>query len=160
MKKILLTLTLLLTATFLWAGKPINKVQTLVDEYRHYDGFDNVTLGPLALSFVKTLAFCDADLDQEDREILRAFSEIRCLTVLDFEDAEAAVKGRFVKKVQQLLKGMELILEAKEDGDRLSIYGIDDGTAIRDCILWDPEGTLIYVRGNVTLDKLMAAAND
>lgn len=160
MKKIILTLTLLLSATFLWAGKPINKVQTLVNEYRHNDGFDYVSLGPLALKLVKAVAFHDADMDPEDREILRSFSDIRRLTVLDFEDARDDVKERFVQKVQQALKGMELILEAKDDGDRLSIYGMDDGEKIHDCILWNPEGTLICVRGTVTLDKLMEAVND
>ena len=55
---------------------------------------------------------------------------------------------------------MELILEAKDDGDKLSIYGIDKGDEIRDCILWDPDGTIICVRGSVTLDKLMAAVNN
>lgn len=160
MKKILLTISLLLSATLLWAGKPVNKVQALVKEYRQYDGFDNVTMGPLALSLLKTIALSDADLDREDREVLRSFSKIRRLTVLDFEDADAVVKERFVKKVQKALKGMELILEAKDDGDQLSIYGIDDGSQISDCILWNPNSTLICVKGSVTLDKLMAAVND
>ena len=160
MKKLLITLTILLTGTLAWAGNPAAKVQTLVNEFRHNEGFDGITLGPLGLSLVKTLALSDSDMDAEDREVLKAFTHIRRLSILDFEDARPDVKERFVSRVKKILEGMELILEAKDDGSRLSIYGIDNGKEIKDCILFDPSGTLICVRGSVTLEKLMAAVNN
>lgn len=164
MKKLLLTLTIFLgpaffAATMALAGNPAGKMQTLIHEFRHHEGFDGISLGPLGIGLIKTVALSDSDLDAEDREILRAFNKIKKLTILDFEDAGADVKTRFVQRAQQILSKMELIMEAKGDGDRLSIYGIDDGTQIRDCILWDPTGTLICIRGSVNLEKLMAAAN-
>ena len=160
MKKLLITLTILLTGTLAWAGNPAAKVQTLVNEFRHNEGFDGITLGPLGLSLVKTLALSDSDMDAEDREVLKAFTHIRRLSILDFEDARPDVKERFVSRVKKILEGMELILEAKDDGSRLSIYGIDNGKEIKDCILFDPSGTLICVRGSVTVEKLMAAVNN
>ena len=160
MKKLLITLTILLAGTLAWAGNPAAKVQTLVNEFRHNEGFDGITLGPLGLSLVKTLALSDSDMDAEDREVLKAFTHIRRLSILDFEDARPDVKERFVSRVKKILEGMELILEAKDDGSRLSIYGIDNGKEIKDCILFDPSGTLICVRGSVTLEKLMAAVNN
>ena len=160
MKKLLITLTLLLAGTLAWAGNPAAKVQTLVNEFRHNEGFDGITLGPLGLSLVKTLALSDSDMDAEDREVLKAFTHIRRLSILDFEDARPDVKERFVSRVKKILEGMELILEAKDDGSRLSIYGIDNGKEIKDCILFDPSGTLICVRGSVTVEKLMAAVNN
>ena len=160
MKKLLITLTILLTGTLAWAGNPAAKVQTLVNEFRHNEGFDGITLGPLGLSLVKTLALSDSDMDAEDREVLKAFTHIRRLSILDFEDARPDVKERFVSRVKKILEGMELILEAKDDGSRLSIYGIDNGKEIKDCVLFDPSGTLICVRGSVTVEKLMAAVNN
>lgn len=160
MKKLLITLTILLAGTLAWAGNPAAKVQTLVNEFRHNEGFDGITLGPLGLSLVKTLALSDSDMDAEDREVLKAFTHIRRLSILDFEDARPDVKERFVSRVKKILEGMELILEAKDDGSRLSIYGIDSGKEIKDCILFDPSGTLICVRGSVTVEKLMAAVNN
>ncbi len=160
MKKLLITLTILLAGTLAWAGNPAAKVQTLVNEFRHNEGFDGITLGPLGLSLVKTLALSDSDMDAEDREVLKAFTHIRRLSILDFEDARPDVKERFVSRVKKILEGMELILEAKDDGSRLSIYGIDNGKEIKDCILFDPSGTLICVRGSVTVEKLMAAVNN
>ena len=160
MKKLLITLTILLAGTLAWAGNPAAKVQTLVNEFRHNEGFDGITLGPLGLSLVKTLALSDSDMDAEDREVLKAFTHIRRLSILDFEDARPDVKERFVSRVKKILEGMELILEAKDDGSRLSIYGIDNGKEIKDCIRFDPSGTLICVRGSVTVEKLMAAVNN
>lgn len=160
MKKLLITLTILLAGTLAWAGNPAAKVQTLVNEFRHNEGFDGITLGPLGLSLVKTLALSDSDMDAEDREVLKAFTHIRRLSILDFEDARPDVKERFVSRVKKILESMELILEAKDDGSRLSIYGIDNGKEIKDCILFDPSGTLICVRGSVTVEKLMAAVNN
>lgn len=158
MKKLLVTLTILLTGTFLWAGVPA-KVQTLMNEYKHHDGFDHVSIGPLGMTLMKGIILSDKDLDAEDRAALGAFESIRRLTILDFEDAQADVKARFISKLQHILNGMDLILETKDSDSRLSIYGVDDGRTVRDCILFDPDGTLIVVRGKIGMDKLMELAN-
>lgn len=158
MKKLLVTLTILLTGTLLWAGVPA-KVQTLMNEYKHHDGFDHVSIGPLGMTLMKGIVLSDKDLDAEDRAALGAFESIRRLTILDFEDAQADVKARFISKLQRILNGMDLILETKDSDSRLSIYGVDDGRTVRDCILFDPDGTLIVVRGKIGMDKLMEMAN-
>ena len=158
MKKLLVTLTILLTGTMLWAGVPA-KVQTLMNEYKHHDGFDHVSIGPLGMTLMKGIVLSDKDLDAEDRAALGAFESIRRLTILDFEDAQADVKARFISKLQRILNGMDLILETKDSDSRLSIYGVDDGRTVRDCILFDPDGTLIVVRGKIGMDKLMELAN-
>lgn len=158
MKKLLVTLTILLTGTLLWAGVPA-KVQTLMNEYKHHDGFDHVSIGPLGMTLMKGIVLSDKDLDAEDRAALGAFDSIRRLTILDFEDAQADVKARFISKLQHILNGMDLILETKDSDSRLSIYGVDDGRTVRDCILFDPDGTLIVVRGKIGMDKLMELAN-
>ena len=158
MKKLLVTLTILLTGTLLWAGVPA-KVQTLMNEYKHHDGFDHVSIGPLGMTLMKGIVLSDKDLDAEDRAALGAFESIRRLTILDFEDAQADVKARFISKLRHILNGMDLILETKDSDSRLSIYGVDDGRTVRDCILFDPDGTLLVVRGKIGVDKLMELAN-
>ena len=72
MKKITITLILLFITALLWAGKPA-KVQTLINQYRHNDGFESVSFGPLGLSLMRTFALSDSDLDEEDRAALHAF---------------------------------------------------------------------------------------
>jgi len=159
MKKIVFTLILLMTTALVWAGKPA-KVQNLINQYRHHDGFETVSFGPLGMSLMRTFALSDNDLDEEDRAALHAFDKIRRICILDFEDAQEEVKARFVSKVRRVLDGMELILEAKDEGSRLSIYGEDRNGKLKDCILFDPDGTLICVSGSVNMEKLMSLAND
>ena len=158
MKKFLFTLIVLLGSTLAWAGKPA-KVQTLINEYRHQDGFETLSVGPVGISLLRTLIRHSGDVDAEDLEVLRCFDKIRRLTIVDYEDADADVRARFNRKAERLLKGMELILEAKDDGERLSIYGTDDGGSVRDCILYSPEGMLLCVKGSLNLEKLMEYAD-
>ena len=127
MKRLLLTLLLLLTCILVWAGKPA-KVQTIINEYCHHDGFERVWLGPL--------------------------------TILDFEDARADVKERFLERVSQILRGMDLILETKSDGETMRIYGRDNGDSISNCILLDPSGTIICYKGRIKLERLLELADD
>ena len=157
MKKLILTIIVLFVSIMTWAGSPA-KVLTLMNEYKHHEGFDSVTIGPLGLSLMKSIVLSDKDLDDEDRKALQAFKQIRRLSVLDFGDAEAQLKARFVSKVSQVLNGMELLLEAKDSSSRLSIYGVDDGGTVRDCVLFDPEGTLICVKGKIDMESLMQMA--
>lgn len=143
----------------MWAGKPA-KVLTLVNQYKHNDGFETVSFGPLGLSLVKAFALSDSDLDEEDRNALRAFDKIRRICILDFGDAREEIKAQFVEKVSALLDGMELLLEAKDSSNQLSIYADDSRGVLKDCILFDPDGTLICLRGSVDVERLMALAND
>lgn len=159
MKKILLSLTLLLTGVLLWAGTP-EKVQTLINEYRHQDGFDTISIGPLGMSLMKGIIRFSDEVDDEDLAVLRSFNSIRRVTIVDFEEADETARSRFTRKVEKLLARMELILEAKDDGDRLSIYGIDDGDKVRDCVLYSPDGMLICVKGAVNLEQLLEQAHD
>lgn len=160
MKKTLLTITILLiSAALSWAGGPA-KVQSLIKQYRDKDGFETVSIGPMGMLLARTVTRLSADVDKEDLAILRSFDSIRRVTILNFSDADSSAREHFIQKMQKALKGMELILEAKDDGDGLSIYGVDDGKRVRDCILYSPDGTLICLRGSIDLEKLMAAAGN
>lgn len=159
MKKIILTITLLFTAALLWAGTP-SKVQSLINEYKHHEGFEGITLGPISLAIVRGIALHSDDIDDEDRAFLKSFSSVSRVSILDFEDAEPGIKSRFVEKVKKVLDKMSLILEAKDSGETVRIYAEEDGDDLRDCVLFSDEGTIILVRGKVKTEQLMAAFND
>lgn len=158
MKKLLILFTLSGLFTLSCSAGP-GSVQTLINQYRHNEGFEHISMGPLALSLVKGAVLLDG-ADQEDLALLNAFRKIRKVSILSFEDASADVKERFVQHVRAFLDGMELILEAKDEGNHLSIYGVDEEGRIRDCVLFDPSGTLICVRGTLNLEQLLALEND
>lgn len=159
MKKILLSLTLLLSGVLLWAGTP-EKMQTVINEYRHQDGFDTISIGPLGMTLMKGIIRFSDDVDQEDLAMLRSFDSIRRVTIVGFEEADEAVRSRFTRKVEKLLSRMELILEAKDDGNRMSIYGIDEGGRVRDCVLYSPDSMLICVKGSLNVEQLLSSAHD
>ena len=152
MKKAFLTL-LLTTATLLcaWAGKP-SQLARLARQYKHLDGFEMVSIGPLGTALLKGTVRSAAN--KQDREALKVFSDIKRLLVVDFEDIPSDKKASFNAKVEKILAGMELIMEAKEDGDLVRIYGIDNGDSIQDCVIYSREGNLLVSQGHVKLDKL------
>lgn len=152
MKKALLTLILALaTMATAWAGKPSQLVR-LARQYKGVNGFEMVSLGPMGTALLKGAA--SISTDKEDWAALRSFSGIRRFTLVDFEDIPAAKKADFAAKVERILKGMDLILEAKDDGEITRIYGIDDGKRLKDCILYCSDGTLLITQGSIRLDQL------
>lgn len=154
MKKVLATLlTALCVTSCVWAGTP-SRVESLVKEYRQNDGFEVLSLGRFGLSLLKIAAAASGEMDEEDRAILAQFNNIKGITIVDFEDASEAVKADFAGKLEKMLGKMELILEAKDSGEAVRIYGVDNGNSIGDCILYSRNGALICTRGSIETDKL------
>ena len=156
MKTRIITLisSLLITTCVAWGGNP-SKVKTLVKEYRHMEGVEVVSLGPVSLGLLKVAARNFGDLDAEDRMALKTVDGVKGLTIMDFEDADEAVKAAINQKLGKVLAKMELLMEVKDEGDVVRIYGRDDGRKLRDCVLYSADGTLICTQGAIDTDKLV-----
>lgn len=154
MKKAIITICIALSTTLsAWAGTPA-KIDNLVRQFKGQEGFEVVTLGRLGMSLMRTAVSLDKDLDREDREALNAFKGIKKLTIVDFEDASPAQKARFCAKIENVLEDMELVMEAKDGEETLRIYGIEDGSRIRDCILYSSDGALLFAAGSIDMDRI------
>ncbi len=154
MKKALLTLFLVLaTLASAWAGKPSQLIR-LARQYKGVDGFEMISLGPMGTALLKGAVSLSGEVDKEDRKTLKAFTDLRRFTLVDFEDIPADKKASFTAKVERILSGMELILEAKDDGETTRIYGIEKGNRLKDCILYCSDGTLLITSGSIGLDQL------
>ena len=154
MRKALLTVIIALaTGLSAWAGKT-NKVQNLVDQYKDYDGFEVVSLGRVGTSLIKGVVKVSADMDEEDRKALKVFSGIKRLTIVGFEDAQQQVKDRFAKKLDKILEDMELIMEINDSGECVRFYGVEDGSSIKDCIMYSSNCALIITEGAIDLEKM------
>ena len=154
MKKALLTLIIALAGLSAWAGNQTGKVQNLVRQFKDCEGFEVVSLGRLGTSLMKGVIRLSVDMDDEDRAALNVFTNIKSLSIVDFEDAHPGDKERFVKKLGKILDGMELIMEVSDDGDHVCFYGIEDGSKVRDCIMYSSDGCLILTEGSIDFDKL------
>ena len=157
MKKKLITLMMLLSlGTVALAGEPNRQLRNLVSDYRGTQGFDVVDLGGVSLSLLKAAAKTAAKTP-EDREALRLFNGLKRLTIVDFSEAEPEVKDKFLRKVNRILRSGEMLLEAKDGGETVRIYGTssDDGNLLEDVALLAGEA-LIFVRGSIRADQVAA----
>ncbi len=160
MKKILLTLSLVLCLVpTAWAGNPAGKIRTLMNEFRDEPGFEVVDMGPLALGLIRAAARTEAKND-DDRKALQVFKDIKRLTVLDFSDADAAHKEKFLRKAKRILADEEMLMEAKDGGETVRIYGLSNaaGDILEDIILLAGDA-LISVRGKIRADLIGELVN-
>ena len=137
-----------------WAGNPSGKIRTLVNDFRDQPGFEVVEMGPVALGLIRVAARGEVKND-DDRKALQVFKDIKRLTILDFSDADAAHKEKFLRKARRILADEEMLMEAKDGGETVRIYGLSNaaGDILEDIILL-AEDALISVRGKIRADLI------
>ena len=142
-----------------WAGNPAGKLRTLVNEFRNEPGFEMVDMGPVALGLIRAAARGEAKTE-DDRKALQIFKDIKHLTVLDFSDAEASRKEKFLRKATRVLSDEEVLMEAKDDGETVRVYGMSNATGdiLEDIIILAGDA-LISVRGKIRADLIGELVN-
>lgn len=137
-----------------------SEISVLVSEYRLMPGFETVKIGSLGMSLLKRLA--TAALADEDPDAVAAMASIKgvkSLEVLDYEEAPARLKIQFNDRLSRILRPENLVLEAKDDGETVQIYGTlsEDGLKVSDFIFFAPQDcALICMFGTVNLAELSA----
>ena len=159
MKKILITLLMILSlGTGAQAGRANQNPQlrNLVTSYKGTEGFEIVDLGGVALSLMKAAARSAAETE-EDRQAMALFKGIKRLTVVDFSDASDHAREAFLRKANRILDQGEMLMEAKDGGETIRIYGSSskDENFLEDIVLL-AEDTLIFVRGTIRIDQIEA----
>ena len=142
-----------------WAGNPSGLIRTLVNEFRDQPGFEVVDMGPVALGLIRAAARGEVK-NEEDRKALQVFKDIKRLTILDFSDADAAHKEKFLRKAKRVLAEEEMLMEAKDGGETVRIYGMSNaaGDILEDIILL-ADDALISVRGKIRADLVGELVN-
>ena len=142
-----------------WAGNPSGKIRTLVNDFRDQPGFEVVEMGPVALGLIRAAARGEVKND-DDRKALQVFKDIKRLTILDFSDADEARKEKFLRKAKRILADEEMLMEAKDDGETVRIYGLSNaaGNILEDIIILAGDA-LISVRGKIRADLVGELVN-
>ena len=93
----------------------------------------------------------------EDRAALELFKGLKRLTIVDFSDAAPEAREKFLRKADRILKGGEMLMEAKDSGETVRIYGTSSAndTLLEDIALL-AEDTLIFLRGTIRTDQVEA----
>ncbi len=121
------------------------------------NNLDVVSIGSLGISAIKL----GASLSGEDSEDLRTaaslFKGLRKLLIVSYDECPEDVRERFNRKVGRTLNGCEVLFEAKDGSEAVSVYGTvsKDGSKISDVVLFAPEdGALICFFGTISASKL------
>jgi nitrogen regulatory protein PII-like uncharacterized protein len=93
----------------------------------------------------------------EDRAALGVMDGITKFVAVEYQGASASEKASFNKEINALLGDAEKIVEVKDAGDSVDIYGTlsKDGEKIRDIIIHMPEeSSLVCIFGTVDIKDL------
>ena len=134
-----------------WAGNPSGKIRTLMNEFRDEPGFEVVDMGPVALGLIRAAARGEVKTE-DDRKALQVFKDIKRLTILDFSDAEASRKEKFLRKAKRVLAEEEMLMEAKDGGETVRIYGLSNVSDILEDVIILAGDALISVHGKIRAD--------
>lgn len=144
---------------------PRSEIKSIVDDFKRYDEFEGLSIGKFWLNLFKGVAKVSAD-DEEDKEevqaLLKTMKSVDRLIVADYEDCSAEVKAKFNARMSKALDGVELLMEAKDEGELVRIYGyVDkDGTEIKDLVIFSPEeGEFVCMFGTLRMEQLEGMVN-
>lgn len=118
-------------------------------------GLDMVTIGNFWIKTgAKFLSF--ADDDQDMKEAARLMKSLNKLMIVSYDGCEERLRSDFDRKIGKTLDGCDLLMEAKDGGESMSIYGNSsrDGKLLEDIVFYSPENsTLICFFGTLDTDK-------
>ena len=130
----------------------IRRINQLVSEYSAHPDFNVVRLGRLGLAAVKVVI--RHDLDEDSLALLNAIRDIKQITIADYDDCPADIRNRFTSRLAKLLDKDMLLMEAKDSGEKMEIYGepSESGDELTDLVLNVPgSGALICIRGRLKM---------
>ncbi|MBQ4022347.1 MAG: DUF4252 domain-containing protein [Bacteroidales bacterium] len=103
-----------------------------------------VSIGGIAMKLGKSISGLNREMP--------AVRGISSMLVVSYEDCPVHIKDKFNAKMSNALRGCELLMEAKDNGEKMSIYGntARDGERVNDIIMFVPqEGALICFFGSI-----------
>ncbi len=140
-----------------------NKIGSFIADCRHYEGAEVVHLGTFATSLGKGILKIVSIDDPDAREVLKMIKDVRSLYVLSYEDCSNGVKEKVNSRLEKLLEGSQMLLEAKDGDDKMKIYGVVDekGEKVSDFILHTPsECAVICILGSISTETIAKLALD
>ena len=161
MKKILLTLCMVLCLLpTAGAAQQPGQIRTLINEDRNEPGVDVVDLGSVALGLLRATLRTQTE-NEQDQKAIDLLRSIKRLTVLDYSDAAQSVKDSFLRKAKRILADEEVLMEAKDDGETVRIYGLSNaaGDILEDIVLL-ADDAIISVRGKIRADLIGELVNE
>ena len=131
-------------------------VAGVVSDYNLEQGFEVVSLGGLGLGLIRLIATAAVGTEEE-KAAIELMDNLKRVIVVVYDEAESSRKASFERKIGGILDNAEKIMEVKDEGDVVNIYGTssDDGGKIDDLIIYNPgECALICLFGSISSQKV------
>ena len=162
---IIIVIALPFSAVAAEGGKsiPKAKINSLISEYSSSAGVEVVNLGRIALGALRGIVRISDPGDKDTRDALQMVRGLKRLSIFEYEDCPDLQKSQITRKLNRILSGCEVLVEASGDGDRVTIYGYLDekSNLIRDCIIYTPSScALICLFGNFSMDTIAKIAEN
>ena len=133
MKKVILTviLAVLSVSAFAQTGK------SLYEKYSDLDGVEAVYISPAMFKLIGKL---DIDMGDEDVDIARLVRSMKGMYILNIPHSGPA--NQLATEVTRMIRGgnYELLMEAKDSGDRMQMYTNGDDNLIRSFVMLATSG--------------------
>ena len=127
----------------------------LVRNYNHHEGFEVLSVGKLGISLVHMIA--NANADEDEKAALGILRDINKVVVVSYDEADEAKQQAFNARMGKVLDGAEKILEVKDEGETVNIYGtsVNGGESIDDLMIFIPEDcTLVCILGSISAERI------
>ena len=133
MKRIILTVILAVVSmsAFAQTGK------SLYEKYSDLDGVESVYISPAMFKLIGKLSL---DMGEEDVDISRLVRSIKGMYILNMSNSGAA--SQLATEVTRMIRGgnYELLMEAKDGGDRMQMFTNGDDNMIRSFVMLNTDG--------------------
>ena len=134
------------------------QIKTLISECRQYEGVEVVQLGQIGTGALKGAIRLASLSDSDARNIAKLTKGIKGISIFDFEGCPDHHKDIIRSRLERILANGEVLMEARDGGDQITIYGLVDekGDKIRDFIMYAPaDCALICLFGTISTDKVI-----
>ena len=133
---------------------------SVISEFSGKEGFEVINVGKFGTSALKRLIRMSADDDDEMKSMLKVINGIKKIAIVDYDDCPAADKEKFIRKIDRILNSDNLILEIRDDGETMKMYGVtdDNDDIVSNFIIHAPsDGALICLFGTLPLKEITSA---
>ena len=133
------------------------KVSSVISHYKNKSGVEVVDLGWLGTSLLKSAVRLADGNDKETQQALMMMKGLRSISIMSYEDSEPSLKAKISSDLGKALKDAELLMEMKDEGEKVRIYGTLDQKSgkVSDLAVFAPdEGTFIFMSGSFNMDDI------
>ncbi len=154
MKRTIFILTILLAGMTL-SAQTIG-TQNLYNKYKGEKGVVALYIPGFAIRMAGAIA----DLDKEERQLLRGMKSIRVLTI---DDAERYPNANFAReaKIKPGQGGFEILMEVCENGEDVKILGKEKNGHLKDLLILvgGEDNVMVHIRGRMNADMIGSLSN-